>query len=85
MRDPAATKAEIEAAIEGACKEFGWLKGRGWFPKKLPFDNQLRYEARLSPDAERGDAAEGSAGRAGEPICLQHCDESARARWRAHE
>ena len=45
MRDPAATKAEIEAAIEGACKEFGWLKGRGWFPKKLPFDNQLRYEA----------------------------------------
>jgi len=45
VRDPAATKAEIEAAIEGACKEFGWLKGRGWFPKKLPFDNQLRYEA----------------------------------------
>ena len=45
MRDPAATKAEIEAAIDGACEEFGWLKGRGWFPKKLPFDNQLRYEA----------------------------------------
>ena len=45
MRDPAATKAEIEAAIEAACEEFGWLKGRGWFPKKLPFDNQLRYEA----------------------------------------
>ena len=40
---------------------------------------------RLSPDAERGDAAEGSAGRAGEPICLQHCDESARARWRAQD
>jgi hypothetical protein len=45
VRDPAATKAEIEAAIEAACEEFGWLKGRGWFPKKLPFDNQLRYEA----------------------------------------
>jgi hypothetical protein len=45
VRDPAATKAEIEAAIEGACEEFSWLKGRGWFPKKLPFDNQLRYEA----------------------------------------
>jgi hypothetical protein len=45
VRDPAATKAEIEAAIEGACEEFGWLKGRGWFPKKLPFDKQLRYEA----------------------------------------
>jgi hypothetical protein len=39
VRDPAATKAEIEAAIEAACEEFGWLKGRGWF------DNQLRYEA----------------------------------------
>ena len=45
MRDPAATKAGIEAAIEGASEEFRWLKGRGWFPKKLPFDNQLRYEA----------------------------------------
>ena len=45
MRNPAATKAEIEAAIEAAREEFGWLKGRGWFPKKLPFDNQLRYEA----------------------------------------
>jgi hypothetical protein len=45
VRDPAATKAGIEAAIEGACEEFRWLKGRGWFPKKLPFDNQLRYEA----------------------------------------
>ena len=45
MRDPAATKAEIEAAIEGACELFRLLKGRGWFPKKLPFDNQLRYEA----------------------------------------
>jgi hypothetical protein len=45
VRDPAATKAGIEAAIEGACEEFRWLKGRAWFPKKLPFDNQLRYEA----------------------------------------
>jgi len=45
VRNPAATKAEIEAAIEAAREEFGWLKGRGWFPKKLPFDNQLRYEA----------------------------------------
>ena len=45
MRDPAATKAEIEAAIEGACEEFRRLKRLGWFPKKKPFDNPLRYEA----------------------------------------
>ena len=45
MRDPAATKAEIEAAIEGACGGFRRLKRLGWFPKKKPFDNPLRYEA----------------------------------------
>jgi hypothetical protein len=103
VRNPAATKAEIEAAIEGACEEFRWLKGLGWFPKQLRCEaldliNRLpdevmpphlrdyiwgvlsktrglrrtyaadrdvhiaeavynAYEARLSPDAERGDAA----------------------------
>jgi hypothetical protein len=45
VRDPAATKAEIEAAIEAACEEFRRLKRLGWFPKKKPFDNPLRYEA----------------------------------------
>jgi len=48
MRDPAATKAEIEAAIEAACEEFRWLKEHWSFPKKYPDepDALLRDEAR---------------------------------------
>jgi hypothetical protein len=49
MRDSAAMKAEIEAAIEEACQEFRWLKGLGWFPKKSPVepDGALNIDAHL--------------------------------------